>query len=463
VYGIFGVLDTALSSLRASQFALLITSNNIANAQNPDYVRRIPVFTERTPLLSLPLSIGRGVDVSAVERIKDNFLLAQWNSSLAALGENETREKILSRIEEIFNDLAGEGLSNALDQFWDAWEELSLDPTSAVAREDLLAKAQSLTLIFHDKAQRLNQLRKDTDKEIKALVDDVNQIAQQIANLNAEIKSLESKGTNSNTLRDEREKLVRKLSEKIGIEVFEDKGSLQVLVGGMPLVEDNRAFTLSTEVGSDGFSRMIWNNEGVAIDIADRIPTGEMRGYLNARDEEIPEYLSRLDLLAYNISVAVNALHQGGYGLDGSTGLNFFSPLSGVEGAALMIEVNPELIEDPQKIAAALENEPGNNENALRISELRDDTSYMPGGATFSQYYTNTVGLIGSDLSSAKAILENRQLVNKEIQDSFQAISGVSLDEEAANLMKYQYMYTASAKLFTVADEMLKTLINLGA
>jgi len=461
--GVFSIIDTALSGLRAYKYALMITGNNVANAQNPDYVRRVPHFVERAPLLAFPLSIGRGIDLTNIERVEDRFLSSQWNSALSNMGEGEVRQKVFERLEGVFNDLDGGGVSEALDAFWNAWDDLSVNPTSNVAREAVLLKAQNLVDALHVRRSNLAELREDMDSQLEGLVGDVNRLASQIADLNGKIKSLEVRGQEANSFRDEREALLRELSKIMGVTAFDNNGFLQVMAGGVPLVEGDTYFELSFEIGSDGVGHIIWNSEDLRVDITDRVPSGEVRGYVDMRDEEIPKYIDRLDLLAYNLVARVNELHRDGFGLNGSTGVNFFVPLSDSEGAARLIEVNSEVLNDPTKIAAALMDVPGDNQTALRIVGLRSDTSAMPGGATFSQYYANTVGLVGNDSRNARLVLENEQTMVEGIKSRFKAVSGVSLDEEGANLLKYQHMYTATAKLFSVADEMMKTILNLGA
>ncbi|MCD6319963.1 MAG: hypothetical protein J7M03_04710 [Candidatus Desulfofervidaceae bacterium] len=171
-----------------------------------------------------------------------------------------------------------------------------------------------------------------------------------------------------------------------------------------------------------------------------------------------------MDKLAYNLVNEINNQHQVGFGLDDSTGNDFFEPLTAVSDAAQQISLNSVIENSPDKIAAAsAAGEPGNNENALAIIALKNTGISALGNANFSDFYQSLVGLVGGEAQESNLNLEHQESMLKDIKDNFDSVSGVSMDEEAANLIKFQQMYTASAKLISIADEMMKTLINLGA
>ncbi len=451
---ISSIINIALSGLRAAQIALNEISNNIANAENPKYCRRSPVFRENSPIRYSSLLIGQGVKVTDIKREYNKFFATQWQKELSLLGDYEVKKQVLGQIETIFNEADG-GLSNALTEFWSAWEDLSYDPTSMPNRETLINKTQILIENFHQIAERLHQLHKEINGEIEATIADINKLTQQIAGLNKDIKEA---GGDVDSLYDERDSLIRELSEKIDITVFEEDKEVKIFLDGCPLVEGNKAFELKV----DG-DQIVWNSDDVEIDITSRIKKGELGAYLRLKNEIIPEYIEKLDNLAYHLVNKVNEQHKQGYGLDNSHNISFFIDLSSPEGAARDIELNSDILDSPNKIAASsAPDEPSNNENALAILGLKDTSIPELNDTTFEEFYSCLIAKVGNDAKEASSFFEQQKLLVDEIRDKYDSISGVSLDEEAVNLLKFQYMYDASARLISVADEMIKTLINLG-
>jgi len=465
MHGIYGLIDIAISSLRTAKTALMATGDNISNAENPKFTRREVVFQEKPPIISLPILIGRGAEVIKIKRAYDSFLAKQWQQELGTLGYYEVKKQALNRLENIFNETQGGGLSEALDAFWNAWEDVAADPTSMVNRYNLVNKTKTLTATFQKMSADIKELQEDTDTEIKGMVDKINIITRQIAYLNEKITEVEIKGVDANNFRDERDDLVRQLAELADVTAFEEERQVTVLIGGVPVVERNRAFSLSAETNTSGFYNIVWTGvDNLEIDITNRITKGKIGGYLEARDEILPYYLDELDKLAYNLVNEINTQHQAGYGLDNSTGNDFFESLTAVSDAAQHISLNSVIENSPDKIAAAsAAGEPGNNQNVLAIIALKDLEISALGNTNFNDFYQSLVGLVGSASQESNLNLEHQESVLKDIQDSFDTVSGVSMDEEAANLVKFQQMYTASAKLISIADEMMKTLINLGA
>ncbi len=467
MHGIYGLIDIGISTLRTAQTALMATGDNISNAENPNFTRREVVFQEKPPIVSLPILIGRGAEVVKIKRVYDTFLAKQWQQEQAGMGYYEVKKEGMDRVETIFNDLQGGGISDNLTAFWNAWEEVASDPTSSVARQNLLYKTNTLINNFHKMSDDLKGLQTDMDTEIANAVTQINTISQQIAYLNQQIKSIEVRNVDANNFRDERDKLIRQLSELGDVTTFETENGITVLLGGMPLVEGNKAYSLETETNATGHYQINWLGENnLKVNITNRITNGKVGAYLELRDTIIPNYLNEVDKLAYNLVEEINSQHQLGYGLDGNTGYNFFDPLASITDAAQNINLSSDVSDSPDHIAAASSwstgGEPGNNQNALAILGLKDSPIAGLNNSTFGDFYHSLIGLVGTKTQETNLNYDHQKMVLKEVKDRFDTVSGVSVDEEAANLVKYQQMYNASAKLISVADEMFKTLINLG-
>ncbi len=461
MFGLSAIFDIALSAIKASQISMGVVANNVANASNPDYVRKEPVLSEKPSDLSSTVGVGRGVDVVRVRRVIDEFVSSQWRKELSRLGYRESESELLSRIDGVFNEMEGGGVSSALDEFWNAWEELSADPSNMVKRAVVVDRAKDLIAQIKSKSSYLEDLRSDTRRGIESVVDKINSITKKVADLNAKIMSLSGRSTGLEGFKDERDALLRDLAQLVDIDVVRTNTSIEVYVGGAPIVDAGKSYELSYNPRE---GKVEWEGEaGARADITSRISGGKLGGYLEVERDIIPYFIDSLDKLSYNLVVKVNEIHSSGYGLGDTTGVNFFKPLSSESAAAQSIEVNPDVENDISLVAASSQpNQPGNNENALRIANLRETIIPELGDKSFNGFYAHMVGFAGSKAEDSKTALDHQKLLVKGIKEDFESISGVNLDEEAANLVKYQQMYNASAKIITMANEMFETLINIG-
>jgi flagellar hook-associated protein 1 FlgK len=315
---------------------------------------------------------------------------------------------------------------------------------------------------FNHVSESLSSLREEIDLHVDSIVDEINTMAQQIADLNHKISLQEIDGHNANTLRDERDQLVFELSKMIEVQSFEDgDGNISVSVGsGRPLVEGTATWTLST-ADNGGVQNVLWqDSSGATVDITNQIDSGELKGWIESRDVMLTDYASRLDGLANTIITEVNALHSTGTTLDGvtTTGVDFFSGSN-----AATIAVNTNIVANTDLIAAAgaAGTIPGDNSNAISIANLQSDSTLMPGNSTFDGYYNALVGAIGSDVQAAGYNHDHQTTMVHSLENYRQEISGVSLDEEMVNLIQHQHAYNAAAKMINAADEMLSALMGI--
>ena len=277
-------------------------------------------------------------------------------------------------------------------------------------------------------------------------------------------------------MRDQRDYRIQELATKVDVSYSEQSdGTMTVsLPGGETLVEGNRYATVATEdVSSTGLNRIMFTpiGGGASTDVTATIggtdnSRGEIGGTLQVRDEIVPGYLARLDEMANQLVTAVNSQHNSGYGLDGTQN-NFFDP-AGVTSAT--ISLNGALT--PDKIAAAGQDPtsflsgPGDNENALALAQLKnasltftvDGTSTA---STVSSYYSALVSKVGVDTQNAENTTLQNQSFLKQLNTLRESNSGVSLDEELTNLIKYQRAFEASARMITAASDMLDTVMGM--
>jgi flagellar hook-associated protein 1 FlgK len=326
------ILDTAKQALFAQQRALHVVGQNIANVNTPGYSRERPEFVATGPARSGVVQFG--VSVDQVTRAYDRFVTGQVNTATARFSSTQSQADYLGQIEALFNDLNLEdaGLATSLDQFFEAFQGLANNPSGLAERSIVQAQGQAVVDQFHSLYGQLEDLRRDLNTVLQDDLTEVNRLTKQIAQLNLEVQQVEGNPkNNANTLRDERDLLLKQLSEKVNITSFETNGgALTVLLGGgRPLVEGDRASELVTVVHPDDplqSTIQLQDKPGNRIDVSASITAGKLHGLVEVRDTHLPRFLSSLDQLAAQFVGAVNAQHGAGYGLDGNTGHLFFTP-----------------------------------------------------------------------------------------------------------------------------------------
>lgn len=543
------LFDIGKTGVLTYQKALEVVSHNISNAATDGYTRQDVIFENMTSgILSLSGVTGRGVKLADIRRMYDSFIDLQLKTESSNLAYWDVVYNGMLRLENIFNDASDTALSNSINDFFNAWQELSQNPSGTAERTLLLDKANYLTKRLNLSYKSLIDERQEIYKDTQNLVDQINEYLDQINELNEKIAA----SPGSLDAKDQRDNLVKQLNDIVQISYFEDNaGRYSILLGGMPLVDGGKVYHMN--VGLDSNQNMQFNLETMSgnIDVTKLIQGGKLKAEIDLRDETIPEYMNKLNMLVFDLTEAVNAQHRQGYGLDGSTGNNFFSQLydltqnagsyndivfkindvnantydeyqinfdgtnwtvtdnttsssvtptvtSWTEGtdtyyklsfndlditlknitldpadgldftfqitpqAAMLFSVN---ITDVQKIAAAGADPTGvnsgemDNENARAIYSLLD--SEIIGSSTPIDFYKAIVSEIGVYSSSAQTQKSFQNALVQEIEKRRQDLSGVSLDEEAVNLIKYQKMYEASARVIKVADEILATLFDM--
>ncbi len=457
---LLGLMNIGQSALLTQQKAIDITGNNIANVNTPGYSRQRLVIQQGSPTRVDGLTMSTGVTADpGIQRFYDQFLTAQLGSENESLGRWEAQKEALEKAELMFDEAGGSGLSNAMNEYWNAWQALSNNPSGVAERTTLISVGQHLSAVFNQTYANLSNLQQDIDTHVDAMVADINGIAQQIADLNQKVVQVETSGHNANDFRDERDQLIFELSKLINVNAYEDgDGFVNVdIENGKPLVQRAATWNLTT-ADNVGVQDVFWeSSDGTTVNITPNISAGELKGWIEARDVHLNDYMTQLDTLANNLRTSVNAAHNAGFDLNGAAGLDFFTGTGAVD-----LAVNAAVAADTDLIAAAAAGEglPGGNGAAIAIANLQNSAT-MPGGSTFDEYYNALVGKVGADVQAADINHNHQQSMVQGLENYRQEVSGVSLDEEMINLVKFQHAYNAAAKLITTADEMLDQILAL--
>ena len=476
---LFGILDVAHRGLGVASLGLRTTGHNIANVNTPGFSRQSQVRATAYPVPSDIGNMGTGVQQLTIERITDPFIQAQLLRQGSSLGAADSQSRILSHIEEILNEQDGEGLGAALNQFYDAFADLSTATTPGAPVEREAVRSTTTALI--DTIQRLDaQLRQeqaDADSGIRAMVPEINRLTEQINQLNEEIVAMEVNAP-ANDLRDRMELLTRDLAEIVDVNTFTDgQGRMVVsLSNGLPLVEGGQARQLvavsdPTNPFDPTFAQVRYRDGANDIDVTGEIGGGRLGGLLRGRDTLIPGAIRSLDTIAYNLATSVNSVHQAGTGLAGTTG-DFFATPAAVEDAAQNLALEAVIQSNTDAIAAGLSSAPGDNQNALALAALRDTPAALflpgdpPGPATGPQrsildHATALVTDVGQQSRTFETSRAQQQRVLETLQTRRDEVSGVSIDEEVTRLVELQAAFQANARVVSVLDRLLGDVIDL--
>lgn len=531
------MMGSALSGLLSYQRALATTSHNIANANTEGYSRqRVDLGTRMANQTGVG-AIGSGVQVTAIRRAYDQFVVDQMRSNTASLAREQTFASLATQVEAVVSDPTT-GVNSAMSRFFNAVQDVAVDPSSLSARRVLLGEGEALADRIRDIDSQLGQVDEDVNARLRASVQEINGYASRIAELNRAIGDAMGAmgGAAPNDLLDSRDQAVLGLNQLVKVTTVEQSdGSLNVFIGsGQSLVLASTAQKLSVSANSFDPTRPdITLSDGGVITSA--LQGGSLGGLIAFREEVLTPVRSQVGLLALAVASEVNAVQTSGRDLSGNPGLAFFSvpPVSvqnsglntgsgsitasitsvgaltgdnyrliadGAGGYSLFTEpgsvavnaadvglaislggsanagdtflVRPSAdvaaglrlnLTAPGQIAAAGASGSfgvGDNRNALAMAAIEDNRVLFGGSTSIAEGVQNLVSEVASTVRSAEISESAQRMLLEQSQGRRDSISGVNLDEEAANLMKYQQAYQAAAQIASVANSIFQTMID---
>lgn len=505
----FHGLETVKRSLFTQQAALNTTGHNIANANTKGYSRQVVNMVAASPIEAVGMSrssaagqLGTGVEFDTITRIRERFLDDQYWNENKAYGSWTVQSDTLEKLEAIVNEPSETGIRSVLATFWQSWSDLSQDPENVdgrkIVRENALALADSLNHV----SKKLDELSSDLTESILVKTSQINSIATTISNLNAEIYRIQGLGDNANDLSDQRDLLVDELSKIINVEVVDTPQGYDISMGDRELVTGFEDIPITPSELEDSYA-------------SGDLFSGEVHGMIRSRDHFVTQYVGELNQIANTIAngeveitlpagsvipegtelggilytgtasertlgadtrvtvAGMNGLHQLGYHFqDPAQGGLFFvdGDGSGTITAGNFklnpdIEANPNLIATSMRVTEDGTVVKGNNRLALLISGLKDSVFKFstPNGdtnVTVDDYFRSVIGQLGVQAREAERQMNNQKVLVDQVDSRRQSVSGVSLDEEMANMIKFQHAYNAAARAMTTFDECLDKIIN---
>jgi flagellar hook-associated protein 1 FlgK len=407
----FHGLETGKRALSVGQASIATTGHNIANANTKGYSRQ-QVNQSTSPSLDIwtnstnPGQLGSGVSIDSITRVRDRFLDQQYRDQSATLADAQTRQASFDRLESIINEPSDSGLNSAMDQLRNAWQDLSNNPDSASAQAVVKERAQTFVETAQAMDSSMENMKLDLDQQKAAAVTEANDYLKQIASLN---DSIVRGGNQSNDLKDQRDVLVEKLSALAPIKVD---------------AQANGSYTISLkQPDGDPDIKMVEGNT-VTEEIADgtEVTGGKIAGLIDAK-AKVEENQANLNAVATGFAEANNETDGG-------------EPLFSNTGSIATMTVN---------FGATLG--APTPEMEAGIKAVKSD-------------YQKLVSTLGAESQSATRSVANFDATLQATENRRQSVTGVSLDEEMANLVKFQHSYSAAARLISTADQMLDTIIN---
>ena len=559
-----GALQVGQSAILASQAAITVAGNNMANAATPGYHRqRVGIMPGRPEAVGGGQFVGTGVQLGSITRQIDVALQARLRTAIGEQAGAAIDQRFLSAIEMLQNELTDADISSQLSAFFNGWSELANNPTDSGMRSLVLQQGESLAGGIRQLRQEYSVVREEIDRGLAVSVERADGLLDEIAQLNIQIAQTESGAGQANTLRDQRDVLVDQLSELINVTtVDQPNGAVDVLVGSIPVVlsGESRGLELrmdskdgvleaSIRVGADGSELMVDN--------------GTIGALIRQRDETVDPAIEQLDSFAHQLIHQVNRVHSQGQGTTGWTSVQGTTPVTSTSVAlstdasgipfdmengsfivsvvdsetgsrsSYLIQIDPdsmsmddlvnkinleingssatastaidgslridaasgyelEFSEDSSGVLAALgvntfftgssghdigvsetlagnpsllgaggEYILGSNTTALAMVELQDLAIDDLGGRSLRESWQAGVTDLAVRTSAANTRLEGASLVRQSLDAQSQAVSGVSLDEEAIDLMSYQRQFQAAARFISVIDETLQSLMSI--
>ena len=483
----FSGIQIALQSILTHQAAIDIVNHNVANSSTVGYHRQEAVLiagpSYGAPGISSSSTmggmIGTGVVMTQIRRYNVDFMDTRYRSEQAIYKQWSTESDYMAQVEDSLQETGASGMSTKLDTFWNAWKDVATTPEDSSLRATLLEDGKDLVRAFTGRVENLTQIQKETNLQVQQRVDEINTLAMQIAGLNNEIGRYNSPSTQPNNYLDQQALYLDRLAEISGARItMEDNGQAMVSIGGHALVQGISTFKLETTTNpaNNQFLDVNWE-DGQSLNVS----SGELSGLKDLRDNVIDNEIEKLNTLAASIFTNINAMHSAGYGLNDTVawnppttpGRNFFVVGDPSQFAA-SISVNSAL-EDLDNIAAAQDpGLQGDGRMAEAIFHFQVDTStgiykYDPTTGTvvdtgknesMNNYNSNRVTDTSLTIRRINTLATQHENLVDVMKTQRESTTGVNLDEEAANLVKYQRSYNASIRMMTAVDEMLDRVIN---
>ncbi|MFA6655126.1 MAG: flagellar hook-associated protein FlgK [Bacillota bacterium] len=470
----FTAIEIGKSALLASRRAMDTTGHNIANAATPGYSRQqviLEPIIQRVDVVSG--TSGLGVRVVDVQRIRDPFIDGVLRGEQAKKAGFESQKEVLDHLQILFAEPSDSSMRNFVDAYWAAWHDLASEPQSQAARAQLMETGCSVADMFRHLGSQIDSLTGDVEAAVSSTVTKVNLLSERICSLNTEISRALARKEPVGDLMDRRDLLIDELTELTGATVsYLDEGTVKVSIGGIPIVDKYKSYPMSSAITSNGVEFYVVTGPNDSDKLLLSGVSGALGGYKVARDEIVLKFRDELNSVALKFFEGINYIHQ----VDPETGaidLTYPAFFQFSNDVLSTIKVTDEIVNDPGKIRTSTGLDGLDGEIAHAIADYIAGTpneflseivtlgsGFDLSGGNFTEKWMSIVGKLGVEGQKVEIGHSTQELLVKELANRRDSISGVSREEEITELIREQHAFNAAARLISVADEMLDTIIN---
>jgi flagellar hook-associated protein 1 FlgK len=444
-------LINSSSALEAYEGALVVTQNNVTNANTPGYANQLVTLVAQP--FDLATGASGGVRLGTTQSSRNQFAEQAVRGQQTAYSYDQQQVSDLSAAQNYFSLSATSGIAPSISALFQSFSQLSVTPNDTVARQTVLNDAATVAQNFNDTANGLLSQTSDLNQATSSTISSINQIAETIAQINSQ-NPVDLNGGVDAGVDAQLNAALDQLSQYANFSVLQQSGGpLSVYLGGQtPLVVGGQSYAIQGDFSTP--QTAILSSSGT--DITAQVTGGQLGAELNDTNNVLPSYVSGLNTLAQSLADQVNNALNNGIDENGAAPVTNLFSYNATAGAAVTLSVNPLT---PDQIAAASPGAPGGNGNALALAALAN--APVSNGYTFAQAYGNLGGQVGSDLSAAQNNSATDQSLLTQAQSLRQQTSGVSLDNEAVNLMQYERSYDAISKMLGVLNSLSLDVVNL--
>ena len=453
MYGLTSTLSTAAQALNAESGAIAITNTNIANVNTQGYSRQLVNLSPEALNTGSSLQ-DNGVSFGGFTSVRDEVLQLGINQKTSDAASFNAQAASWSQVESAFSNTTS-GLGSAMSTLFSSLSTLSASPTSAGPRQAAYVAASQLVDAFHQAASSLTSAQSAANASVSGTVTQINDLTSQIAALDGQLAGLQASGQDGGTVQDQRDQLTTQLAQLTGVSsIATESNPTLTLPNGTALVSGNVAYALQTTQGTDGQTHVL-NAEGV--DVTADLTGGSLGGALTMRDQSLPALSTSLDQLATQFASAMNTAQAQGFDQNGLPGQALFGLPSTATGAAAGIQLG---IPSASALALSADGSSGGSGNLANL--LAVQTQALPSGQTAPDAYAGFVQRIGSSSAAVTSTLTATNAALNQLTTQQGAESGVSVDEETTNLLRYQQAYSAAAHVITTVNDLFSIVLNMG-
>ncbi|WP_346356151.1 flagellar hook-associated protein FlgK [Azotosporobacter soli] len=491
----FSTYSIAYTGLYVNQTALATTSSNLANVNTAGASRVRTASVEMDTVQKSGSFTGDGVSLASITRARESLMDKVYRTQNSSSTYYSVKSGNLQYLDQVLTEYEASsdatdsestsdsvGLQQEITDFFSAWETVSVDSSTESSRTSVISAGTSLVEMLTSIDSQLQQLQQESVSGVKEGVDSLNDLASQVADLNGQISSAEANGSEATYLRDQRDALLDEMSSLANINVTQMNNTIQVSIGSITIVDGRDSYAL--EVDGTGTTSDPLTVKRADIDCKVAVNSGSIAAYLEDADQSgyedidsaslpydfstdasssITNMRQALNVLITTLADKINTLATSGVDGEGEAGEAFFTVVDSSKPLSITnIKVNPNLVDDPEKLVTASSSDDGDNTIANQILELASEECYSYGGIAndITGFYAALTSWIGTTGDEASNNYKTQEALTESVANQRQSISGISVDEETANMIKLQNAYAASARVMSTVDSLLAGLIE---